>query len=74
MGKTQDKGIIRSDPDRMTGDELQGWIDRYGYTQRSLAAALGINERTLRRWVSEDHAIPPMIPLVLTQLAARKGK
>jgi plasmid maintenance system antidote protein VapI len=42
----------------MTGGQLQKLLDRAGLSQRGAAKALGINERTMRKYVAGDAEIP----------------
>jgi transcriptional regulator with XRE-family HTH domain len=37
---------------------LRALLERSGLTQRALARELGVNERTVRRWIAGDSAIP----------------
>jgi len=47
----------------------------YGPSWRgTLAAALSVAERTVRRWATGDHPIPPGIPNDLASLCERKAK
>jgi transposase len=45
----------------MTGPELGAALDVLGWSQRHLAARLGVSEQRVRRWVSLTHegGIPP---------------
>jgi hypothetical protein len=42
--------------------------------QRELAAALGVNERTMRRWVAGDYPPPEGVLADLRKLAAERVK
>ena len=42
----------------MTAAQLQKLLDRAGLSQRGAAKAIGINERTMRKYVSGESAIP----------------
>lgn len=44
--------------ERSDADRLRSMIERSGISQRALARALGVNERTVRRWVAGDSPIP----------------
>lgn len=47
----------------MTGPELGAALDVLGWSQRHLAARLGVSEPVVRRWVSltREGAIPPEV-------------
>ena len=49
----------------MTGDEFQEAIDALGLTQVESAAMLGVNGRTVRRWIGDDAPIPHPVVIVL---------
>lgn len=53
----------------MTGGQLQKLLDRAGLSQRGAAKALGINERTMRKYVAGDAEVPKVVELALTCLA-----
>lgn len=42
----------------MTRTQYVDAIDRLGLSQRAAGAFLGVDERTSRRWVSGDSAVP----------------
>ncbi|MGI9436007.1 MAG: helix-turn-helix domain-containing protein [Geminicoccaceae bacterium] len=42
----------------MTPDELRAQIKRLGMTHEDLAYELGINDRTIRRWIAGSTPIP----------------
>lgn len=56
----------------MNSKQLQGLLDRIGISQRAAARELGINERTMRKYVAGDAEIPKTIELALVRL--RLGK
>jgi transcriptional regulator with XRE-family HTH domain len=59
----------------MTGGQLQRLLDRAGLSQRGAAKALGINERTMRKYVAGDAEVPKVVELAivcLTQHGERK--
>ena len=49
----------------LTAAEFRNRIAALGYTQRGFAAYLGANERTIRRWAEDSHAIPPWVSVIL---------
>lgn len=53
----------------MTGTQLQRLLDRAGLSQRGAAKALGINERTMRKYVAGDAEIPRVVELAVRCLA-----
>jgi len=52
----------------MTGNQLQRLLDRAKLSQRGAAKALGINERTMRKYVAGDQAIPKVVELAIVCL------
>lgn len=52
----------------MTGPQLQKLLDRAGMSQRGAAKALGINERTMRKYVAGDAEIPQVVELAMRYL------
>jgi plasmid maintenance system antidote protein VapI len=57
----------------MTGGQLQRLLDRAGLSQRGAAKALGINERTMRKYVAGDAEIPRAIEIAIRCLAEHSG-
>jgi len=53
----------------MTGPQLQRLLDRAGLSQRGAAKALGLNERTMRKYVAGDAEIPRVVELAIRCLA-----
>lgn len=53
----------------MTGHQLQKLLDRAGLSQRGAAKALGINERTMRKYVAGDSEIPRVVEIAVRCLA-----
>jgi len=53
----------------MTAGQLQKLLDRAGLSQRGAAKVLGINERTMRKYVAGDAAIPKVVELAVRCLA-----
>lgn len=54
----------------MTALQLQRLLDRAGLSQRGAAKALEINERTMRKYVSGDSAVPKTVELALLYLCS----
>jgi plasmid maintenance system antidote protein VapI len=52
----------------MTAGQLQKLLDRAGISQRGAAKALDINERTMRKYVAGDAAIPRTVELAAKYL------
>lgn len=53
----------------MTAGQLQRLLDRAKLSQRGAAKALGINERTMRKYVAGDQAIPRVVELAIRCVA-----
>jgi transcriptional regulator with XRE-family HTH domain len=45
----------------MTGGQLQKLLDSAGLSQRGAAKEIGINERTMRKYVSGESPIPKTV-------------
>ncbi len=58
----------------MTGEELQTWRLKNGYSQSQLARALGVITLTVSRWEREDREIPPFLHLALKSLPKKGGE
>ena len=55
----------------MTPDQLRAAIETLGTNQAALARAVGVNPRTMRRWIAGDSPIPRTAAiLVRTKVAA----
>ena len=52
----------------MDSNELHAWMERYQFTVGELAAALGMNERSVRRYRSGNVPISRSIELALQAL------
>jgi DNA-binding transcriptional regulator YiaG len=53
----------------MTATQFRAALDRLGMTQQSFAAYAGVNDRTVRRYVLGETAIPgPIESLIMTLL------
>jgi transcriptional regulator with XRE-family HTH domain len=49
----------------MTGPELKRLIKQQGYTQAGLAKEIGIDPRTMRKYISEELDIPKPIEIAI---------
>ena len=58
----------------MTPRQYIDAIDRLGLSQRAAGAFLGVDERTSRRWVSGDSAIPESVAKLLRLMIRLKLK
>lgn len=54
----------------MTGEEFKSILTKLGLTQRGFAKFTGVHERTVRRWVSGDCAVPKSISILLGLMEA----
>jgi DNA-binding transcriptional regulator YiaG len=52
----------------MTPDELINRRKGMDHTQASLAAALGVDERTVRKWETGERSCPPILDLAMRAL------
>ena len=61
----------------MTSRQLAAKLKRLGLPQTEAARRLGVNARTMRRWIAGDLPVPRMVELVLhcweQHSALRKG-
>jgi DNA-binding transcriptional regulator YiaG len=49
----------------MTPRQLQHAIDQLGLSQRGAARFLGVDERTMRKWIADDARIPEAVAKLL---------
>lgn len=56
----------------MTPKQYAEIIDRLGLSQRAAGAFLGVTERTSRRWIAGDVAIPEAVSKLLHLMARLK--
>lgn len=56
----------------MTAAQLKRLLDRAGLSQRYAAKILGINERTMRKYVAGDAEIPKVVELAIRCVAEHK--
>ncbi len=52
----------------MTDKEFREWLQRFGYTQMALAAALGVNRATVGRWARGLTPVPSPVVMALKVL------
>ena len=53
----------------MTPRQLRRWMEREGYSVRSLAERLGVEPSTVQRWRDGSRTIPPFLELALERVA-----
>lgn len=58
----------------MTSKQLQTLLDKVGLSQRAAAKALGINDRSMRRYCAGDAPIPKAIEIAITCLCSHQDK
>ena len=58
----------------MTPDDLKVWRKEHGYTQDSLARALGVIKLTVSRWETGHRQIPSFLHLALDALECKGGE
>jgi hypothetical protein len=58
---------------RMTPKQLQAALDKLGLSQVKGAKALGINERTMRRYIAGELPIPRIVVYDLERLLEAGG-
>lgn len=56
----------------MTPEQFRVWITDHGYTQESLAEALGINRTSLYKWLMGRHPVTVTVKLALDHLASKR--
>ena len=49
----------------MTSRQLATTLKRLGLAQTEAARRLGVNDRTMRRWIAGDLPVPRMVELVV---------
>lgn len=54
----------------MTPSQLRGILKKLGFTAREAAARLGVDERTVRRWLAGDSPIPTAAAVLLATWAS----
>jgi DNA-binding XRE family transcriptional regulator len=54
----------------MTGKRFQHTIRTLGFTKRGAAHFVGVTERTMQRWIEEDH-VPRPVSMVLELMIAK---
>ncbi len=58
----------------MTPTQYAAAIDRLGLSQRAAGRFLGVDERTSRRWIAGDAAIPESVAKLLRLMTRLKLK
>lgn len=58
----------------MTNDELKQWREKQGYSQATLAKALGVHVMTISKWERGIREIPPFLRLALRALELEGGE
>ncbi len=53
---------------RMSGEELRAWRIKHDLSQAELAELLGVSQRAISHWESEQRPIPLYIPILLEYL------
>ena len=56
----------------LTPKQYADAIDRLGLSQRAAGRFLGVEERTSRRWISGESAVPESVAKLLRLMIARK--
>ncbi len=55
----------------MSSDEFRAILDQHGITQVGFAHMMGVDGRTVRRWVAGDKPLPGCVALMLRLWTAR---
>lgn len=56
----------------MNPKQLQKFLDEAEMSQRGAAKALGIDERTMRRYIAGEQPVPRVVEFALRWVAAQK--
>ena len=59
---------------KMTAKQLQRLLESSELSQRGTAKKLGLNERTMRRYVSGDQPIPRVVEFAVRYLVQQKAE
>lgn len=54
----------------MTGGQLQKLLDKHGLSQRGTAKAIGVDERSMRRWVASK-SVPKVVELAVLYVCSQ---
>lgn len=57
----------------MTSEEIKEWRDRNGYSQRSLAAVLGVTSTAVSHWEIGHRRVPQWLWLALLGITAQQS-
>jgi DNA-binding transcriptional regulator YiaG len=49
----------------MTGPELKEHVEHFAMSQNSMARWLGVDDRTMRRWIADDVPTPKAVSILL---------
>jgi DNA-binding transcriptional regulator YiaG len=55
----------------MTAEELRNYVDKLGVPRGQLSTYLGVDYRTMSRWLSGDTPVPRMLELLIEAKAIR---
>ena len=56
----------------MSPTQLSRFLEQHGLSQRGAAKALGIGERTMRRYIAGDLPVPRTVEYALRWIASQK--
>lgn len=62
---------MRASDERMTKEEFRSELDRLRLTQQEAAEAMGVNDRTIRRWALGERPIPPVAIKLISTLTPK---
>ena len=57
----------------MTPRQLKKFLEDAGFTQRGAARDLGIDERTMRRYVAKNARVPRLVEYAVRWLASQRN-
>lgn len=63
--------VSKSKP--MTGEQFEKIIYKLGFNQNTFAATMGVNDRTVRSWISERFPVPRPIAMLLNLMVANNA-
>lgn len=58
----------------MTAEELRNYVDKLGVPRGQLSTYLGVNYRTMSRWLAGDVPVPRMLEIIIQAKAIRIKK
>src|SRR6187399_2462767 len=59
---------MRASGKRLNAEEFRAELDRRGLTQVDAAKRMGVNDRTVRRWVLGERPIPPIVNKIVATI------